>query len=61
MSSIINYAFYSLKIDRLIAEVFIENTKAISLYKKFNFEQIDVKVVDGRDMIVMELKKINDI
>jgi len=56
MSSIINYAFYSLKMDRLIAEVFIENTKAISLYKKFNFEQIDVKVVDGRDMIVMELK-----
>ncbi|MCK4442616.1 MAG: UDP-2,4-diacetamido-2,4,6-trideoxy-beta-L-altropyranose hydrolase, partial [Sulfurovaceae bacterium] len=59
MSSIINYAFYTLKVDRLIAEVFTKNAKAISLYKKFNFKQIDIKVVDSRDMIVMELKNEN--
>jgi len=56
MSTIIYYAFYNFKMDRLIAEVFTENFKAISLYKKFNFREIDTKVVDGRDMIVMELK-----
>jgi len=59
MSTIIYYAFYNLKIDRLIAEFFTENSKAISLYKKFNFRQIDTKVVDGRDMVVMELKNEN--
>jgi len=59
MSTIIDYAFYNLKMDRLIAEVFVENSKAISLYKKFNFREIDIKVVDGRDMIVMELKNEN--
>jgi len=56
MSTIIDYAFCNLKMDRLIAEVFIENSRAISLYKKFNFIQIDTKVVDGRGMVVMELK-----
>jgi UDP-4-amino-4,6-dideoxy-N-acetyl-beta-L-altrosamine N-acetyltransferase len=59
MSSIINYAFFTLKVDRLIAEVFTKNDKAISLYKKFNFEQIDTKVVNNRDMIIMELKNEN--
>ena len=57
MQTIINFGFNQLKLDRLIAEVFDENIKAINLYKKFNFEEIKRKIVNNKKVIYMELKR----
>jgi len=59
MNVIIYYAFNSLKINQLLAEVFIDNEIAISLYKKFNFKKIDRKKIDDKEVILMELKNEN--
>lgn len=56
LNSICEYAFNTLKISKLIAEVFAENEKAISLYKKFNFKETRKKIVNNQEVICMELK-----
>ena len=53
----IKYAFELLKLDTLKLEVFDENIKAKSLYKKYNFQEVAKKEVDGKDVICMELNK----
>ena len=55
IKSTINYAFNHLKIRRLIAEVLVENNIAINLYTKFGFKQVVKKLVDTREVFVMEL------
>lgn len=59
LNSISEYAFKSLNIKKLIAEVFIENKKAINLYQKFNFKEIKKKIVNNKEVIHMELKNEN--
>lgn len=51
------YAFNTLKLNKLIAEAFENNTKAIELYNKFNFTITNIKNVNKRKIICMELKK----
>ena len=53
MKKIIDYGFNHLKLDKLILYVFEDNKKAISLYEKFGFQQIDKR----ENIIKMELKK----
>jgi UDP-4-amino-4,6-dideoxy-N-acetyl-beta-L-altrosamine N-acetyltransferase len=45
-----------LNIDKLIAEVFAENERAVDLYKKFNFKETTKKIVNNKEVICMELK-----
>lgn len=56
LNSVCEYGFNTLNINKLIAEVFEENKKAINLYKKFNFQEIAKKIVNNRKVICMELK-----
>jgi len=53
MQEIINYAFGILKLNILLSEVFEENQLAITLYKKFAFQEISRR----DNIIIMELKK----
>ena len=59
MKNIIEYGFGKLNVENLLSEVFSDNQKAISLYKKFNFKEIDRKLVDNREVILMELNNEN--
>lgn len=56
LNSICDYGFNTLNINKLIAEVFTKNEKAISLYKKFNFRETGKKIVNNKEVICMELK-----
>jgi len=56
LENICIYAFKILKIKILKAEVFIDNTKAIKLYKKFNFIETSRKVIFNNEILCMELK-----
>lgn len=51
MSEIINYGFNELKLKKLILYVYENNKRAINLYRKFNFKEVDKK----NDLIKMEL------
>jgi len=53
----IKYAFDILKLNKLKLEVFEENEKAISLYKKYGFKQSGKKIINDKKVICMELKK----
>jgi ribosomal protein S18 acetylase RimI-like enzyme len=44
-----------MKIKKLKLEVFSENERAINLYKKFKFKQTDVKEINNKEVICMEL------
>lgn len=59
LETICNYAFKQLKMKKVQAEVFKDNEKAIFLYKKFNFEEVDTKIINNRELICMELKNEN--
>lgn len=56
LNSICEYGFNTLKVDRLIAEAYVKNEKAISLYGEFNFKETAKKVVNNQEVICMELK-----
>lgn len=59
MNTIIGYAFNNLKLKKLIANVYINNEKAMRLYKKFNFIKIKVDRDNNGTYIKMELKNEN--
>jgi len=52
LKTIIDYAFNNLKIQTLKLEVLESNIRAIKLYKRFKFKEIDIK----NGYIYMELK-----
>lgn len=56
LGKIIEYAFDVLKLKILNANVYINNTKAINLYKKFNFKTINVVSDKNGKLYSMELK-----
>ena len=59
MSKIIYYAFNTLQLKKLKANVYIHNEKAISLYKKFHFKNTGI-LKDKYEIIqIMELKNEN--
>jgi UDP-4-amino-4,6-dideoxy-N-acetyl-beta-L-altrosamine N-acetyltransferase len=51
MNELINYGFNELKLKKLILYVYENNEKAINLYQKFNFKEVDKK----DNLIKMEL------
>jgi len=59
LKTIINYAFNTLNISSLQAEVFKNNTSALYLYKKFNFKRQFNKFKKNNYIINMELKYEN--
>ncbi len=59
LTTIIEYAFNALHLQKLKAEVFVKNERAISLYKKYDFSAITKKIVNNREVLCMELKNEN--
>ena len=59
LNTIKGYSFNYLKVERVFSEVFVENEKAYSLYKKFNFKDISEKTVNNKKVICMELENEN--
>lgn len=59
LSSICEYGFNHLGMKKLIAEAFVNNEKAINLYKRFNFKETTKKIVNNQEVICMELKNEN--
>jgi len=48
-----------MKLNKLKLEVFSDNKLVINLHKKFNFKETEVKVVNNKEVICMELKNEN--
>ena len=59
LNSICEYGFNTLQLQRLKAEVYRENGKAVTLYKKFNFKETGTKIINNKEVICMELKNEN--
>jgi len=59
MQEIKQYAFDVLMIKTLSAEVFTENIKAITLYLKNGFRQVQSYNLDSQKILLMELKNEN--
>lgn len=59
MTLIVKYAFDTLKVNKIFAEVFSNNSKAFSLYTKYNFVENRRKFIDNQEVICMELKSEN--
>ena len=59
LSEICTYAFETLKVQVLKAEVYKTNVTAIQLYQKFNFKEIQSKNKENKEIIFMELKNEN--
>ena len=59
LNTICEYGFNTLKLNKLIAEVFQKNKKAIHLYNKFNFKEVSKKIVNEKEVICMELSSEN--
>ncbi len=55
----IKYVFDVLKLKKLKLEVFSENEKALKLYKKYNFKEVDSKMINNKRVVCMELKNEN--
>jgi UDP-4-amino-4,6-dideoxy-N-acetyl-beta-L-altrosamine N-acetyltransferase len=55
MEAIVTYAFETLKVHILKAEVFENNAKAKALYEKFGFCKKGRKIVNEKEVICMEL------
>ncbi|HZF70566.1 UDP-2,4-diacetamido-2,4,6-trideoxy-beta-L-altropyranose hydrolase [Sulfuricurvum sp.] len=54
MDALIRYAFNTLKLTKLIANVFSNNEKAKRLYQKFDFTETDRAIHNGKEMITLE-------
>jgi len=56
LKTLCTYAFNTLQLNKIYAEVNINNTKAIQLYKEFHFKTIEKKIKDNNKIYCMELK-----
>lgn len=59
MNVLTDYAFQTLRLTKLIANVFSDNEKAKRLYSTFNFTEITRITCNGREMICMERNNDN--
>ena len=59
LENISNYAFNTLSVNKIFAEVFCENKRAYELYSKFNYKSFNKKIINNREVICMELKDEN--
>lgn len=51
----IKYAFNTLKVKKLTLEVFSDNTRALALYERYNFKEIENNTLQEKKIICMEL------
>jgi len=56
---IIQYAFKTLNVKKIYSELFEENKRAYSLYKKFSFKDVSKKTINNKQVLSMELKNEN--
>lgn len=59
MQIIIDLAFEFLEVESLLSEVFAENTGAAKLYDRFGFKETGTREMNGRKLIIMEIKNEN--
>ena len=59
LNSIVSYAFETLKVKKIIAEVYTDNLKAITLYKKHNFSTLNIENLQNRELTRMEINDEN--
>ena len=59
LNSLIKYAFKELSLKHLTAQVFADNTKALTLYTKHNFLENSREIYINKELINMELKYEN--
>jgi len=59
LETLLTYAFKTLHLKKIYAEVYIDNEKAIKLYKEFHFKTIKKIVKDNKEIYCMELKYEN--
>ncbi len=52
----IKYIFEILNLNRLKLEVFKDNKPAIHLYRKYNFKEVNNKIINKKEIICMELE-----
>lgn len=52
-----NIAFNQMSVEKLILEVFEDNSVAYHIYQKVGFKKIGMRVCNGRNIVEMELKK----
>jgi UDP-4-amino-4,6-dideoxy-N-acetyl-beta-L-altrosamine N-acetyltransferase len=57
LETIINFAFETLQVKKIVAEVFYTNQKAYNLYKNHGFVQTAEKSINNQKIICMELEK----
>ena len=55
----IDYAFKEIKAEKLMLEVFIDNKRVINLHKKFGFKKTREIIVNGKEVVCMELVNEN--
>lgn len=59
MATLVQYAYGKLSLKKLIAEVFIENDRALRLYSRYGFKIIDEEKRNGHRIKIMELNNEN--
>ena len=57
MEVLIDYAFTTLKVKKLVANVFSDNIQAAHLYEKFDFTATNRTLYEERELITMELSQ----
>jgi len=55
----IDFAFNTLKVEKLKLEVFEDNIQVRNLHKKYKFKESGEKVINDKKVICMELKKLD--
>ncbi len=55
MEQILYLAFEVMQLQKIRAQAFDDNTKALQLYKKFNFKKVDTASINQRPVSVLEL------
>ena len=59
MDSICEYSFNILNLHKIVAEVFVDNKRAIDLYHHFKFQRIGENIFNNKKVVYMELKNEN--
>ncbi|MBU0720412.1 UDP-4-amino-4,6-dideoxy-N-acetyl-beta-L-altrosamine N-acetyltransferase [bacterium] len=59
LHTLITYAFETLDLDKIHAEVYKTNTRALNLYEKYNFKKTKTKKIDNKEVLCLELKNEN--
>ena len=57
MNIVCRYAYKTLGLRRLVAEVFSNNVKAENLYSRFGFRVFDKKIINEKEIMCMGLEK----